>query len=72
MASPLYDVLGLPLEAALTLLKSYGICAPDVRFTQAPGDAPATGEARVVAVREDGHLLICGRFPTGDPAPRAE
>ena len=69
-------LLGLSVESALAILKSYGITDVETAMTAAPRRAaqPPDAEAeyaslRVVAVRDDGRTLIVSRFRTGDPKP---
>ena len=65
-------MLGLPLEMALAAYQREGREAPHVAWTAAPprrgqAEAPAQGEARVVALRDEGRTLVCARFLTGAP-----
>lgn len=57
------DVLGLPLETALSLLKARGIAFTQVVWTGVPKNPGPEGTARVVAVRQEGRVLVAARFP---------
>ena len=61
------DVLGLPLLQAVAILAERGVFDPLVEWTCAPKGAREEGTARVVAVREEGHVLVAARFLDGMP-----
>lgn len=67
MTSTHEDLLGLPLPPALKLLEGRGIREAQVQWTQAPGPAREEGTPRVVALREQGKLVIAARFLDGMP-----
>lgn len=56
------DVLGLPLGMALSVLKARGIADTRVVWTAAPKNPQPEGCARVVAVRQEGRILVAARF----------
>ncbi len=56
------DVLGLSLGMALSLLKARGIADTQVIWTDAPKNPQPGGYARVVAVRQEGRILVAARF----------
>ncbi len=67
-------LLGLTVDSALAILKSYGVVDVETAMTAAPkretepaGADDAYASLRVVAVRDDGRTLIVSRFRTGDP-----
>ena len=72
-------LLGLSLEDALTLLRSYGLSEPEVLWTSAPppkqprAETPqdAARSVRVISVLDDGARLIVSRFQTADPRERS-
>ena len=49
---PPLNVLGMPLEAALTLCRAQGLPEPEVITTQAPRNQRSEGTLRVIRVRE--------------------
>jgi hypothetical protein len=65
------DVLGLPLSQAVAALKECGVFDPQfeplIEWTCAPKGAREEGTARVVAVREEGRVLVAARFLDGMP-----
>ena len=56
------DLLGLPLDMALALLSSRGICVEQVVWTCAPRNPQPEGSARVVAFRQEGRIVVAARF----------
>lgn len=61
------DLLGLPLSQAIKLLLERGASRPQVEWTRAPKGAREEGSDRVVAVREEGRVLVAARFLDGMP-----
>ncbi len=61
------DVLGLPLSQALAALSECGIFEPHIEWTCAPKGSREEGTARVVAIREEGRVLVAARFLDGMP-----
>ena len=59
------DVLGLTVEKAREMLKKRGIEETRVVMTCAPKAPQQTGIARVVALRQDGRILVAARFLDG-------
>lgn len=59
------DVLGLPIEKAQEILKKRGIAQTEVVFTCAPKAPQHEGFARVVAILQDGCVLVAARFLDG-------
>jgi hypothetical protein len=60
------SLLGLPVDRVRAALQSRGI-DPAIQITAPPGNPHKTGTLRVIAVREDGQLLIAAAF--NDAAP---
>lgn len=59
------DVLGLTIEKAQEILTQRGIEVAQVVFTCAPKAPQHEGTARVVAVAQDGRILVAARFLDG-------
>ena len=59
------DVLGLPLAQAFEILKERSIQVERVIWTCAPKSPQQEGSARVVALRQDGRILVAARFLDG-------
>ncbi len=59
------DVLGLPVQEAQEILQQRGIDVSRVIWTCAPKSPQQEGHARVVAVRENGSILVAARFLDG-------
>lgn len=59
------DVLGLPLKTARELLLAQGIEVAQVIWTCAPKSPQQEGNARVVALRQNGRILVAARFLDG-------
>ncbi len=59
------DVLGLPLAAACEVLLARGVEVAKVIWTCAPKAPQEEGNARVVAVRQNGRVLVAARFLDG-------
>lgn len=59
------DVLGLPLPLAREILLARGILVAQVVWTSAPKAPQQEGSARVVAIRQDGRILVAARFLDG-------
>ena len=55
------DLLGLPLERALEILRAGGV-EPRIEWTENPRRA-GEGTPRVVRVSMNGQRLTCARFP---------
>ena len=56
------DVLGLPLQLAQTLLEERGVLVREVLWTKDPKNPQEEGTPRVVAIREEGCVLVAARF----------
>lgn len=59
------DVLGLPLSIARDILLLRGVQVTQVVLTCAPRSPQQEGSARVVALRQDGRILVAARFLDG-------
>ena len=59
------DVLGLKLNTALKILLERGISVEQVEWTCAPNSPQQEGSPRVVALRQDGRILVAARFLDG-------
>ena len=59
------DVLGLPLHMAREILLARGVRVEQVVWTCAPKAPQQEGSARVVALRQDGRILVAARFLDG-------
>lgn len=59
------DVLGLPLKEAREILLARGVVVTQVIWTCAPKSPQQEGNARVVALRQDGRILVAARFLDG-------
>ena len=59
------EVLGLPLSMAREILLSRGVQVTQVIWTCAPKSPQQEGSARVVALRQDGRILVAARFLDG-------
>ncbi len=59
------DVLGLPLKEAREILLARGVEVTQVLWTCAPKSPQQEGNARVVALRQDGRILVAARFLDG-------
>ena len=62
MTTPYDDVLGLSVDEAITILEKRGIQSIRVQMTAPPNKPDRQGVARVVAVRENGRVLIAAVF----------
>jgi chorismate-pyruvate lyase len=59
------DVLGLPLKTAREILLERGVEVTQVVYTCAPKSPQQEGNLRVVALRQDGRILVAARFLDG-------
>jgi hypothetical protein len=59
------DVLGLPLKTAREILLERGVEVTQVVCTCAPKSPQQEGNLRVVALRQDGRILVAARFLDG-------
>ena len=59
------DVLGLPLMTACEILHERGVEVKQVIYTCAPKSPQQEGNSRVVALRQDGCILVAARFLDG-------
>ena len=59
---PHEDVLGLSLFLAREILLARGLREVRVTWTRAPRDEGEEGSPRVVALREEGRVLVAARF----------
>jgi len=62
LTTPYDDVLGLSTDEAITILEKRGIPSIRIQMTAPPNKPDRQGEARVVAVRDDGRVLIAAVF----------
>ena len=58
-------ILGLTIEKAQEMLSMHGVKVTEVVYTCAPKAPQHEGTARVVAVLQDGHVLVAARFLCG-------
>lgn len=59
------DVLGLPVNTAREILLGRGVEVIAVISTCAPKSPQQEGNLRVVALRQDGRILVAARFLDG-------
>jgi chorismate-pyruvate lyase len=59
------DILGLPLKTAREILLERGVEVTQVVCTSAPKSPQQEGNLRVVALRQDGRILVAARFLDG-------
>ena len=57
------EILGLPLESAVSRLRAAGIEPIDITEINAPRGETPRGNLRVVRVQNGGKKLTCARFP---------